>query len=96
MAYVAHGPWVVEHDENYIYIGPRDSVSGRIEAIVVQMVYHPNRMGNAKMIAAAPSLFKELKSVWKKIDDSDEWWLTLPERGGFDFEAITKVLESVE
>lgn len=49
---------------------------------------HEERAANAKLIASAPELLEALKYVKQRIEDSEEWWMDSPNRGGFDMEII--------
>lgn len=48
---------------------------------------------NAKLIAAAPELLAALKYCLQRIDESDEWWMDSPNRGGFDTEIIESAIK---
>lgn len=43
---------------------------------------------NAQLISAAPELLAELIKAMKIIEESDEWWMDSPDRGGFDTESM--------
>lgn len=40
------------------------------------------------LMAAAPELLAELIKARKIIEESDEWWMDSPDRGGFDTESM--------
>lgn len=48
---------------------------------------------NAKIMTCAPEMIQLLKEILKTIDDSDDWWMSDPDRGGFDFEKISEVIK---
>lgn len=47
---------------------------------------------NAKLIASAPELLAVLKYVLKTVDESDDWWMNIPEKGGFDRDLIEQTI----
>lgn len=96
------GPWrVFNHRaplgetgdyENVIYV-----ISGRP---VKQTVCYCNEIGedeeevsNANLIACAPEMLDLLVEVAKKISDSDHWWMSSPDTGGFDFVKIKDLIQ---
>lgn len=45
-------------------------------------------LANAKLYAAAPDLLAALQDTLRRIEDSDEWWMDSPDRGGMDDDMI--------
>ena len=79
------GPWFYkkEHDEGGDYI-----IYGSDEFVALSIGGTQREEGNANLIAAAPELLVSLEQVLWKIENSDYWWMDLPDRGGFDAEKI--------
>lgn len=50
-------------------------------------------IANAKLIAAATDLLEALIRVKSIIENSDEWWMYSPSRGGFDLELIENAIK---
>lgn len=46
---------------------------------------------NRKLVEAAPELLETLQYVKERIEDIDEWWIDVPERG-FDMDKINNVI----
>lgn len=44
------------------------------------------------LILSAPEMLSLLLKIRKEIDDSDEWWMDSPGRGGFDTEEMDMVI----
>lgn len=63
------------------YAGLRDTARSREED-----------EANARLMAAAPELLEALQDVLKRIENSDEWWMDNPDRGGFDAEMIKAII----
>lgn len=59
------GPWVVEHADGKIYVGPFDGIGKRIEAIVA--TFPPKALANAHLVAAAPDMKIALKSALEAL-----------------------------
>ncbi len=84
------GPWGFEDDVNKHLI-----TAGLDEGGCIIYVADPSfsdteglDKANARLIATAPDLLRELEDVKARIEESEEWWIDDPDLGGFDLEAI--------
>lgn len=74
--------------------GPQDNGDGNTNYTrICRDIENPS---DAHLIAASPELLATLKNVLKKIGDSDYWWMTDPDRGGFDEESIRAAIDRAE
>lgn len=78
------GPWHVSN-ENALVI--RDD-EWLIPVATAGYVTNDEELATAHLIAAAPELLAELIKARKIIEESDEWWMDSPDRGGFDTESM--------
>ena len=54
---------------------------------------HVYEEANAKLISKAPEMLEALKYVLSVIENSDEWWINCPDKGGFDVDKIVSVIK---
>lgn len=89
------GPWVFNDLEMKI------KGVGDIEGLTVIANVSPKmdysrgmntQCANAALIAAAPEMYKMLSEIFKWIYEHDEWWMDVPNKGGFDSDRIEKLL----
>ncbi len=100
------GPW--HNSENYVY--SRSNIAGVPDLItrcpdVKGMPYIANARRIAACVngcegianpAAVPKLLEELEKVLATATGDDAlWWMSLPERGGIDVDAIEQVIANV-
>lgn len=78
-----HGSTCIEVSTNGPQIAYLQSFSGWEEDYGREVT-----IANANLISAAPELLTELIKARKIIEESDEWWMDSPDRGGFDIESI--------
>ena len=51
---------------------------------------------NAHLIAAAPEMLEELVKAVKIIENSDAWWMDCPDKGGFDLDSLTTIINKAK
>lgn len=83
------GPWEMKKIHGDLKV----IVKGSYEKLAPGMVSYRRvteleNKHDASLIAAAPELLKELIKARKIIEESDEWWMDSPDRGGFDTESM--------
>ena len=78
-----HGSTCIEVSTNGPQIAYLQSFSGCEEDYGREVT-----IANANLISAAPELLTELIKVRKIIEESDEWWMDSPDRGGFNTESM--------
>ncbi len=88
------GPWKAEIRQNSICIlSDTKAIALMCVKPDTDHLYKPAVVeANAHLIAAAPETTEMLKDIAKRIADSEEWWMSDPERGGFDLEAIEALI----
>lgn len=71
---------------------------GDIVCVIVDKTHvEPHDIDNANLILSAPGMYEALKQVLVVLDSNDApWWLDYPDKGGFDREAITHIINKAE
>lgn len=78
------GPWHVSN-ENALRIRSDQSF---VTVATAGYVTDEEELATAYLISSAPELLAELIKARKIIEESDEWWMDSPDRGGFDTESM--------
>lgn len=79
------GPWVIVDNTR---TGDGFEIHAPNEDCSCDRIGRCSNEHNACLIAAAPELLDQLQDVLSRIEQSEEWWMDCPDRGGFDAEAI--------
>jgi hypothetical protein len=58
--------------------------------------YGNDAKSNAQLFCSAPDLLEACKNVLEVIDESEEWWMDCPDKGGFDRDKIENVINKAE
>lgn len=79
------GPWVPQYTRNIHKVRFYWLVEGKLSI-------GTENEADAHLVAAAPDLYATLLAIGRQIDAHEEWWMSEPNRGGFDLEAIDALL----
>lgn len=86
------GPWEIEYDNSdsgqWFSVGP-----AKIEFGWATNEREEEAEANAKLIAAAPTMLSLLLKLKDKIENHDEWWMSSPNKGGFDVDEIELIIK---
>ena len=93
-------PTVYAADECLRYIALCNDGLNPIEDQEGNPIPQTDNLANANFIVRACNnhykLLDALKDVKKRVDDSDEWWMDSPDRGGIDMEVVEKAIAEAE
>jgi hypothetical protein len=86
------GPWQINpYNRGTISTNVHDPIKSRTICMVAGG--DKESAANLKLIEQAPALLETLKEIQKIIKDHEEWWMTCPDRGGFDLEKIDSIIK---
>ena len=92
------GPWEYKDSNGHIYgdVGGLDFESVAVIKPIIYSQGEETKEANAHLIAAAPEMLEELVKAVKIIENSDAWWIDCPDKGGFDLNALTTIINKAK
>jgi len=84
------GPWMVDPKASTRVM---DTAGTTIASAGMASRILEDAQSNARFIAAAPEMYDMLMEIKKTIEESEQWWMESPDRGGFDLDKIISVLQ---